>query len=69
VLPAEAKIVRTIFALYLEVGSIAALAEILERKGIRTKARPLLNGEIRGRIPFGVGTLAHLLRNRFSRPL
>jgi site-specific DNA recombinase len=24
-----------------------------------------LNGEIRGRIPFGVGTLAHLLRNRF----
>jgi len=65
VLPAEAKIVRTIFALYLEVGSIAALAEILERKGIRTKARPLLNGEIRGRIPFGVGTLAHLLRNRF----
>jgi DNA invertase Pin-like site-specific DNA recombinase len=65
VLPAEAKIARTIFALYLEVGSIAALAEILERKGIRTKARPLLNGEIRGRIPFGVGTLAHLLRNRF----
>jgi site-specific DNA recombinase len=65
VLPAEAKIVRTIFALYLEVGSIAALAEILERKGIRTKARPLLNGEIRGRIPFGVGTLVHLLRNRF----
>jgi site-specific DNA recombinase len=65
VLPAEAKIVRTIFALYLEVSSIAALAEILERKGIRTKARPLLNGEIRGRIPFGVGTLVHLLRNRF----
>jgi site-specific DNA recombinase len=65
VLPAEAKIVRTIFALYLEVGSIADLAEILEPKGIQTKARPLLNGEIRGRIPFGVGPLAHLLRNRF----
>src|SRR6202166_3970281 len=32
VVQGEAKIVRTIFALYLEVGSIAALAEILERK-------------------------------------
>jgi site-specific DNA recombinase len=65
VMPAEAKIVRTIFALYLEVGSIAVLAEILERKGIRTKVRRLSNGETRGGIPFGVGALAHLLRNRF----
>jgi site-specific DNA recombinase len=65
VVPAEAKIVRTIFALYLEVGSIAALAEILERKGIQTKVRPLSNGGTRGGIPFGVGALAHLLRNRF----
>src|SRR5258708_1943775 len=44
VAPVEAKIVRTIFSLYLEVDSVAALAEILERKGIRTKVRPLLNG-------------------------
>jgi site-specific DNA recombinase len=65
VVQAEAKIVRTIFALYLEAGSIAVLAEILERKGIRTKVRPLSNGEIRGGIPFGVGPLAHLLKNRF----
>jgi site-specific DNA recombinase len=57
--------VRTIFALYLEVGSIAVLAEILERKGIQTKVRPLSNGETRGGIPFGVGALAHLLKNRF----
>jgi site-specific DNA recombinase len=61
----EAKIVRTIFTLYLEVASVAVLAEILERKGIRTKVRPLSNGEARGGIPFGVGALAHLLRNRF----
>src|SRR6202453_2293890 len=33
----EAKIVRTIFALYLEVASVAVLAEVLELKGIRTK--------------------------------
>jgi len=65
VMPTEAKIVRTIFALYLEIGSIAALADALERKGIRTKVRPLSNGETRGGIPFGVGALAHLLRNRF----
>jgi site-specific DNA recombinase len=61
----EAKIIRTIFSLYLEVDSVAALAEILERKGIRTKVRPLLNGESKGGISFGVGGLAHLLRNRF----
>lgn len=54
-----------IFSLYLDVTSIAALAEMLDRKGIRTKSRRLLNGEIRGGIAFGVGTLAHLLRNRF----
>jgi DNA invertase Pin-like site-specific DNA recombinase len=65
VVQGEAKIVRTIFALYLEVGSIAVLAEILERKGIQTKVRPLSNGETRGGIPFGVGALAHLLKNRF----
>jgi site-specific DNA recombinase len=65
VAPVEAKIVRTIFALYLEVDSVAALAEILERKGIRTKVRPLSSGESKGGISFGVGALAHLLRNRF----
>src|SRR5476649_2395085 len=35
VLPAEAKIVRTIFALYLEVGSIAVLAEDLDAEDVR----------------------------------
>jgi site-specific DNA recombinase len=65
VAPVEAKIVRTIFALYLDVDSVAALAEILKRKGVRTKVRPLSNGESKGGISFGVGALAHLLRNRF----
>ncbi|MFX8891341.1 recombinase family protein, partial [Acinetobacter baumannii] len=54
-----------IFALYLEADSIASLAEVLKQKGIRTKIRPLSNGEKRGGGPFGVGALAHLLRNRF----
>jgi hypothetical protein len=65
VVPAEAKTVRMIFALYLEVSSVAVLTEVLERRGIRTKVRPLSNGETRGGIPFGAGALAHLLRNRF----
>src|SRR5437868_1935881 len=65
VVPAEAKIVRLIFALYLEADSIASLAEALEHKGIRTKIRPLSGGKSRGGGPFGVGALAHLLRNRF----
>ena len=65
VVPTEAQTVRTIFALYLEVGSVLALTEALDRKGIRTKARSLSSGEISGNIPFGVGSLTHLLRNRF----
>jgi site-specific DNA recombinase len=65
VVPAEAKIVRLIFALYLEADSIASLAEVLKHRGIRTKIRPLSSGEKRGGGPFGVGALAHLLRNRF----
>jgi site-specific DNA recombinase len=39
VVPAEAEAVRTIFARYLELGSIRALAEYLDRRGIRSKPR------------------------------
>ena len=39
VVPAEAETVRTIFARYLELGSIRALAEDLDRRGIRSKVR------------------------------
>src|SRR5262249_3691936 len=41
VVPAEAEAVRTIFAQYLELGSVRALAEDLDRRGIRSKARRL----------------------------
>ena len=63
--PAEAEAVRTIFARYLQLGSVRALAEDLDRRGIRSKARPLSGGRIIGGGPFGVGALAHLLKNRF----
>jgi DNA invertase Pin-like site-specific DNA recombinase len=65
VVPGEADAVRLIFRRYLELGSIRDLAEDLDRKGIRTRRQTLSTGQSRGGIPFGVGALAHLLRNRF----
>src|SRR5215211_1823183 len=65
VVPAEAEAVRTIFAWYLQLGSIRALAEELDRQGIRSKRRRLSNGRTVGGGRFGVGALAHLLKNRF----
>ena len=65
VVPEEAEAVRTIFTRYLEFGSMRPLIEDLDRRGIRTKANGLTNGSVRGGIRFGVGSLAHLLKNRF----
>jgi site-specific DNA recombinase len=65
VVPAEAEAVRTIFARYLALGSIRALAEELDRRGIHSKPRRLSNGRCVGGKRFGVGALAHLLKNRF----
>ena len=61
----EAETVRTIFRRYLELGSMAALVEDLDRRGIRTKVNARLDGGTRGGIRFGVGSLAYLLKNRF----
>jgi site-specific DNA recombinase len=65
VVPEEADAVRTIFERYLALGSIGALIEELDRRGIRTKANGLSDGRQRGGIRFGVGALAYLLKNRF----
>jgi len=65
VVAAEAEAVRTIFARYLELGSVRALAQDLDRRGIRSKPRRLSNGRTIGGGRFGVGALAHLLKNRF----
>ena len=65
VVPAEAEAVRTIFARYLELGSMRALAQDLDRRGIRSKPRRLSTGRTIGGGRFGVGALAHLLKNRF----
>jgi DNA invertase Pin-like site-specific DNA recombinase len=65
VVPAEAEAVRTIFARYVELGSVRLLAEDLDHRGIRSKARRLSDRRIIGGGRFGVGALAHLLKNRF----
>jgi site-specific DNA recombinase len=65
IVPDEAEVVRTIFTLYLELGSMGALAAELDRRGIKTKANARRDGQKRGGIRFGVGSLAYLLRNRF----
>ena len=65
VVTAEAATVRALFTRYLELGSVRALAEDLERHCLRTKPRKLKDGRIVGGVAFGVGGLAHLLKNRF----
>ena len=63
--PEEAEVVRTIFTRYLELGSMGALIAELDRQGIRTKVNGRRDGRRSGGIRFGVGSLAHLLKNRF----
>jgi hypothetical protein len=65
VMAAEAEVVRTIYERYRALGSVRALAEDLDRRGIRTKPRQLSNGRTIGGGAFGVGALAYLLKNRF----
>jgi hypothetical protein len=65
VLPEEAERVRLTFQRYLELGSLRALIDDLDWRGIRTRQQTLNNGKIRGGIRFGVGSLVHLLQNRF----
>jgi DNA invertase Pin-like site-specific DNA recombinase len=61
----EAERVRLIFRHYLEVSGINELVQDLGARNICTKLRTFGTGKTRGGIPFGRGTLAHLLRNRF----
>src|SRR5438094_5550387 len=54
VVPAEAAAVRTIFERYLELGSLRALMQDLDRRGIRTRRQAQSGGRTRGGIRFGV---------------
>jgi site-specific DNA recombinase len=61
----EAERVRTMFRLYLECGSVGALAEELARQNIVSKVRSFATGRTKGGGPYSVGALAHFLKNRF----
>jgi site-specific DNA recombinase len=65
IVPEEAETVRTMFRLYLECGSIGALAEELARRNIVSKVRTFASGRVKGGGPYSVGALAHFLSNRF----
>jgi site-specific DNA recombinase len=61
----EAALVRRIFADYLRLGSIGALAASLKAEGLKPKPRQLVNGKAIQAPCYRVGPLAHLLKNRF----
>jgi site-specific DNA recombinase len=65
IMPEEAETVRTMFRLYLECGSVGALAEELARRNVLSKVRSFAGGRIKGGGPYSVGALAHFLKNRF----
>ena len=61
---AEAEQVRTLYRLYLELGSVAALAQQLEAEGWLTRVRVSRKGNHSGGVPYSRGALFHLLKNR-----
>src|SRR3954453_1698331 len=60
----EAETVRSIFKLYLELGSFSKLVAELDRRKIVTKRRRTKVAKYNGAIPFTYGPLAYLLKNR-----
>jgi len=61
--PDEAKIVRAMFARYLELHSVHLLQRELEEQGVRTRARALRSGQISGGCLLGRGAISHMLKN------
>ena len=66
---AEAETVRTLFRLYLELGTVRQLKDEADRRGIVTKHYVQDNGIARGGKPFSRGHLYQLLATRIYRGL
>ena len=60
----EAETVRSLFARYLELGSVHALQRELTAEGVMSKTHITGKGVTLGGLPFSRGALFHLLRNR-----
>ena len=61
---AEAEQVRALYRLYLELGSVAALAQQLQAEGWLTRVRISRKGNRSGGVSYSRGALFHLLKNR-----
>src|SRR5207245_2861118 len=61
--PTEAETVRSLFALYLELGGVRLVKEEADRLGLRTKRSMTANGTVRGGRSFSRGHLYRLLSN------
>ncbi len=61
--PEEAGQVRTIFALYLELGSLSPVLQETERRGLLTKRWTTEDGKVRGGQRMSKGTLHGILTN------
>jgi DNA invertase Pin-like site-specific DNA recombinase len=60
---AEARTVRTIFQLYLDLGSVRRVKEEVDRRGLITKKRCFESGQSVGGVAFTRGRIYHLLSN------
>ena len=60
----EAQLVRHIMQRYLDLGSVKALVQELDRDGYRTKIQIRTSTANKGGCPFRRGTIYHLLSNR-----
>jgi DNA invertase Pin-like site-specific DNA recombinase len=60
---AEAKTVRHLFALYLQLGCVRRVKDEADRLGLRTKLSTTANGAERGGKPFSRGHIYRLLSN------
>ena len=63
----EAETVKTIFRLYAELGAVRKVKAEIDRLKLRTKAQHPESGVTRGGLPFRVGHLYTILRNRLYR--
>ncbi|WP_321471401.1 recombinase family protein [uncultured Paludibaculum sp.] len=61
--PEEADQVRTIFGLYLELGSLLPLLQEADRRGLRTKRWTTVDGKVRGGQRIAKGTMHGILTN------
>ncbi len=61
--PAEAEQVRTLFGLYMQLGSLLPVLQEAERRGLLTKQWTTEDGKVRGGKPFTRGSLHATLTN------